>query len=350
MRKILPFFEHLPLKEWFTAEKRVLPWRENPSPYKVWISEIMLQQTRAAVVVPYFERWLKRFPTVQALAQAPFEELLKLWEGLGYYSRVRHIHQAAHYLVKRHDGKVPSSAEELAKVKGIGPYTRGAILSFAFHKKAAAVDGNVLRVMARYFAVEEEIGRAKKRVAELVETILPEKEPWVVMEALIELGAQICQKNPQCDSCPLQRSCLAHLHRKTHLLPKRKKLPQITALHRSVLIIRCGKEVLVGRVAAKKVMADLYEFPYLERTGTASLKSQIKRELKLHAQFSKQLSPVAHSFTRFRATLYPSLWHVEKKLPAANFAWMPLAELSKFPFSSGHKRIIQELLHENIAH
>src|ERR1700722_10190653 len=183
----MPFFDIDSLKDWFVREKRDLPWRENPSPYAVWISEVMLQQTQASVVIPYFERWMARFPTVAVLAEASQGEVIKMWEGLGYYSRVRHLHQAAKDLMYRYAGDLPRTREGLEGIKGIGPYTRGAILSFAFHQKAAAVDGNVLRVLARYFAIEEEIEKAKKSITELTESILPEEEPWIVMEGLIEL-------------------------------------------------------------------------------------------------------------------------------------------------------------------
>ena len=151
------------LLQWFLANKRDLPWRKDRTPYAVWISEVMLQQTQVVHVIPYFERWMEKFPTVEKLAKASLDEVIKIWEGLGYYSRARNLHVAAGQLLKYHNGKVPSCKEELKKIKGLGPYTIGAILSFAFQKKEACIDGNVKRVMARYFAICDDIGIAVSR-------------------------------------------------------------------------------------------------------------------------------------------------------------------------------------------
>jgi len=174
------------LKRWFLEVQRDFPWREDPSPYRVWVSEVMLQQTRAEVVVPYFERWMARFPTVEVLAEAPLDEVIKLWEGLGYYSRARNLHQGAQQIVRDYGGKLPNSADKLKKIKGIGPYTVGAILSFAFHQKVPAVDGNVLRVMSRYQRIEEDIAKQKtvKMIGQRVAEILPEKEPRIVIDLI----------------------------------------------------------------------------------------------------------------------------------------------------------------------
>jgi A/G-specific adenine glycosylase len=198
------------LNSWFLENRRELPWRIDPTPYRVWISEVMLQQTRASVVIPYFERWMTLFPDVAALAAAPIERVIKTWEGLGYYSRARNLHRGAQQMVESFGGEVPSDREALMSIKGLGPYTIGAILSFGFQKRAAAVDGNVTRVLARYFSIEENVGRqsVKRLIGEKAEAILDEREPWVTAEALIELGATVCTPKPFCELCPLQKSCL----------------------------------------------------------------------------------------------------------------------------------------------
>ena len=152
--------ELIHLKRWFLDQKRDFPWRENPSPYAVWVSEVMLQQTQAAVVISYFERWMQRFPTIQALADAPLEDVIKEWEGLGYYARARNLHAGARYVVENYEGQLPANAEQLYKIKGLGHYTVGAILSFAFQQRKAAVDGNVLRVLARYYGITDDIGKS----------------------------------------------------------------------------------------------------------------------------------------------------------------------------------------------
>ncbi len=175
-------FEHQLLKKWFIEHKRDLPWRDSPSPYSIWVSEIMLQQTQASVVVDYFIRWMERFPTIRSLAESSLELVLKMWEGLGYYSRARHLHEAARYFLEQHEGNIPADREELEKVKGLGPYTIGAILSFAFHLRSPAVDANVARVLARYFCIEEDISPRQSsarrwRIWEIAEQILPDEEP-----------------------------------------------------------------------------------------------------------------------------------------------------------------------------
>ena len=240
-------FESQKLKDWFFLNRRLLPWRENPSPYEVWVSEVMLQQTQVTVVVEYFQRWMNLFPTVQALAAAPSGKVMKAWEGLGYYSRARNLHQGAQYLMEHHGGELPPNREDLKNVKGLGPYTIGAVLSFAFKQKASAVDGNVLRVLARYFCIEEEIDKSttRKKIEQLTNDLLPNREPWVVMEALIELGALVCKKKPACHLCPLQQGCRAFKSCKAELLPIKKPRIKITHLHRIVTVIHTGKKVLM---------------------------------------------------------------------------------------------------------
>jgi A/G-specific DNA glycosylase len=224
------------LHEWFEANQRDFPWRVQKTPYRVLVSEIMLQQTRATVVVPYFEKWMEMFPTVQALAEAPLEQVIKAWEGLGYYSRARRLHAAAIYLVLKFGGSLPETKEDLASIPGLGPYTVGALLSFAFQKRAPAVDGNVARVLARYFLIEENIQKAtaKRKLEQLAEKFLDEKKPWVTAEALIELGASICSRKPQCEVCPLQQSCLGRQSGKAEYLPLQGPSASTTSLFRSV--------------------------------------------------------------------------------------------------------------------
>lgn len=332
----------LALKEWFEEEKRILPWRENPSPYGVWISEVMLQQTQASVVVGYFERWMRRFPTLFSLAEAPWEEVIKLWEGLGYYSRVRHIYRAAQQLVAKNQGELPSLRKELEAIKGLGPYTVGAILSFAFHERAAAVDGNVARVLSRHFFIEEDIAKAKvkKNLHDLVLSLLPQEEPWVAMEALIELGAQICQKKPLCEKCPIQKSCLAYKRGKAHLLPVKKKHSPITLLTRYVPVLKFGEKLLLRKEKTGKVMADLYEFPYFEQEISCK---EIQKIWGIQAVFRLKLSPVKHTFTRYRAELFPALWETTTLSSIEDCHWIEMEEAKTLAFSSGHRRIFHEV-------
>lgn len=345
--QFMPPFPIRELKSWFCKEKRSFPWRQMPSPYEVWVSEIMLQQTQASVVVGYFERWMARFPTIHALAKSSLQEVTKEWEGLGYYARARHLHAAAKEVVERHGGLLPPRREELEKIKGLGPYTVGAILSFAFHQKAAAVDANVLRTLARYYLIEEEIDKpsVRKKIEELTLSLLPDEEPWIVMEALIELGAQVCRKKPLCHLCPLRTSCMAYRHKKAEILPKRSPKAKITLLQRSLLIICHKEEILVGQVTDKKVMAGLFEFPYLEEVQEiALLKNQIEKKWGLKVTFERQLPEVSHSFTRYKAELFPTVWQAEEKKACEALGWYTKEEVKQLPFSSGHRRILLELL------
>jgi len=326
------------LKYWFEDEKRDLPWRKNHSPYRVWVSEVMLQQTRASVVIPYFERWMKRFPTIEALAEAEKGEVIKLWEGLGYYSRARSLHDGARYLVRHHGGELPADEAVLKNVKGIGPYTIGAILSFAFHKKAAAIDGNVLRVMARFLGIEEEIdlSRVKERIQREVFELLPDEEPWVVMEALIELGAQVCKPKASCFVCPLREDCEAYALGKVGELPKRRKRSKTTILHRDVYVIEHEGAFLIQKQGKGKIMAGLCEFPYIERGQSPSFFSNIQRE--------RDLNPVTHTFTRYKAHLYPSLSRSFNRFKKKGLVWVESKRLSELAFSSGHRKILKQLL------
>ncbi|NGX55739.1 MAG: Adenine DNA glycosylase [Chlamydiae bacterium] len=328
------------LREWFLANRRPLPWRENPTPYRVWISEVMLQQTQVKTVIPYFHRWMEVFPTVHALAEAPLEQVIKLWEGLGYYSRARNLHEAAKMVVAEHGGELPADPVKLSKIKGLGPYTIGAILNFAFHQRAPAVDGNVSRVLARFFGGKEV----------QIDQILPKREPWVISEALIELGALICHREPACQSCPLQQECEANRLGMQKELPRKKKRAKATLLYRTVGVIRCGESYLLKKGEKGKIMADLFEFPFVEaKVEPEHAKEKLEKLLKLSLKYVGSLSCQHHTFTRYRAHLYPYLFEAEEK--SENHLWKTIQELSPLPFSSGHRKILKQLLiHENITH
>ncbi|MCP5469963.1 MAG: A/G-specific adenine glycosylase [Chlamydiales bacterium] len=325
------------LKEWFGEHARVLPFRQGRTPYRVWISEVMLQQTQALVVIPYFERWMEAFPTVEALAVAPIEKVLKIWEGLGYYSRARNLHKGAKQIVAM--GGFP---EDPTEIVGIGPYTAGAIRSFAFHKKAAAVDGNVLRVLARFTGEEGEIDRpaVQKKLRLLAESILPDEESWVVSEALIELGALVCQKKAACSRCPLKRGCVAL--REGLDLPRRRPREKAVLLERTVGVIVHDDKILLRRGEEGKVMADLFEFPYIEGKRCWSAFADLGLELEYLAKLPLQ----KHTFTKYRVTLYP---HLLRAKTSNIEGWKKRGELGKLPFSSGHKRIYENLTHGEFA-
>jgi A/G-specific adenine glycosylase len=304
----------------------------------------MLQQTQVSVVKEYYLRWMARFPTIASLATAPLEEAIKMWEGLGYYSRVRNLHEAAQFLIDHYGGELPSTKEELAQVKGLGPYTIGAILSFAFHQKAAAVDGNTIRVLSRYYGVIDDIQKSStlKKIWTIAEEILPEHEPWIVVEGLIELGATICKRDPSCFLCPLRERCMAYKQGSQGLLPKKGKKVEITFLSRQVFVIAYGGELLVKKGETGKVMADLYEFPYVDISEKKEFPFSFDAK-KLYCARPKILPEIEHSYTRFKVRLFPTLWKALKKFEVPEYEWISWQEINKYPFSSGHKRILNHL-------
>lgn len=332
------------LNVWFEENKRSFPWRKNPTPYAVWISEVMLQQTRAQVVIPYFEKWMEKFPDVETLSKAPVEEVIKIWEGLGYYSRARNLHAGAKEIVEKFGGKIPSTREQLLQIRGLGPYTVAAILSFGFRKRAAPVDGNVLRVASRFFLVEEEIEKSstRKKIESLVEDKLDPMSPWITGEALIELGATICLPKPRCAECPLLKECKAALQGNPERLPNKKVPIEATELIRGVAVIEAEGMVLVRKNRPGEIMADLYEFPYFEGVHLPrEVSKEIEKMVGSKIYRSSKLPRVKHTFTRYRAILIPRHFQIAKKSEVVGFEWRPVGELLSLPFSSGHRKILK---------
>lgn len=338
------------LKFWFQSEKRDLPWRDNPTPYAVWISEVMLQQTQVAVVIPYFLRWMERFPTVKELAEAPLDVVIKMWEGLGYYSRARYLHEGARTILTEFGGIIPNEEAQLKKIKGLGPYTIGAILSFAFHQKKSAVDGNVIRVLARYFQIKEDISKPAtvNHIRQLAEKMLPDEESWIVNEALIELGATICQRKPKCSQCPLKSNCQGYLKGVAEQLPIKLKRIKTEYLYRAVAVITDGTNYLVKRGKEGKIMHDLHEFPYLETAQEGiterELQQTLQKQYGLKLKKGQGLPEMSQSFTRYQVRLRPVIFYCERRQPVSQLDWKPLKELKELAFSSGHRRILHLLL------
>lgn len=328
------------LRRWFLRQKRDLPWRETNDPYAIWISEIMLQQTQVAVVIPYFDRWMQNFPTIEKLASSDLDNVIKHWEGLGYYSRARNLHSAAKYLMENHGGTLPDTESELLKIKGIGPYTVGAILSFAFHQKKAAVDGNVIRVLSRLFNLHDDISKPKtlKNIQQIAEDILPDVDPWDIAEGLIELGATICTKKPKCSQCPLNATCKATLHGTAEMLPFKSLKIKTENLLRHAYLILADNKVLVKRGEKGKVMSDLYEFPYLPAENINH-----KNPFGFSIKKVQDLEVVSHSFTRYRVKLSSAIFTTKKTEALPDYEWRSIEELDRLSFSSGHKKLLHQL-------
>lgn len=346
--KIKNFTQTTPqLKKWFLEQKRDLPWRDDISPYAIWVSEVMLQQTQVSVVIPYFNRWMIRFPTIEDLATATLDEVIKMWEGLGYYSRARNLHQGAQYVVKFFRGHLPKDPEELKKIKGLGPYTIGAIRSFAFKERAAAVDGNVVRVLTRFFGIQDDIAKSKtmRNLWTIAEQILPHEEPWIVNEALIELGATVCQRNAQCAKCPLNKRCESFSSGLANDIPVKSRSYTIEHIHRAVALIVSDNHLLIKRGSAGEIMSDLHEFPYFQmqesQISPQTIAQQLKKDLKIEAQYKMPLATISHSFTRYAAKLYPFVFIATSRFAIKEFKWLPIEELNHLAFSSGHRRLFE---------
>lgn len=254
-----------PLLSWFSENARVLPWREAPTPYRVWVSEIMLQQTRVEAVKPYFERFTTSLPDIQSLAECEEEKLLKLWEGLGYYNRVRNMQIAAKTLMEDYNGKLPEEYKELMKLKGIGHYTAGAIASIAYGKAVPAVDGNVLRVITRVSADDSDIMKdsVKREIEQTLAKIMPKKHASAFNQALMELGAKVCIPNgePLCHQCPWKDFCEAKKQNIWQKLPVKKKNIKRKIEERTVFVIRKENTIVLNKRPKKGLLAGLYEFP-----------------------------------------------------------------------------------------
>lgn len=311
-----------PLLEWFTAHARVLPWREIPTPYRVWVSEIMLQQTRVEAVKPYFERFTSALPDVFALAVCPEDELLKLWEGLGYYNRVRNLQKAAVQVVEEYGGVIPSEYDELLKLKGIGHYTAGAVASIAYGRYVPAVDGNVLRILTRVTADDTDIMKQSFRtaveralLAMMQELKIPDglkrrlrdgNIPGALNQALMELGATVCVPNgaPFCGECPWENFCLAKKEGRIGELPVKSKAKARKIEARTVLILRDGDKVAIRKRPDRGLLAGLYELPNVEGRLSQEEVLGLVKEMGLEPVRIQRLSSAKHIFSHIE-------WHMD---------------------------------------
>lgn len=291
----------IPLLKWYDKNRRVLPWREFPTPYRVWVSEIMLQQTRVEAVKPYFERFMKKLPDIGALAEAEEETLLKLWEGLGYYNRVRNMQKAAVQVQEEYGGKMPDTYEELLKLAGIGSYTAGAIASIAFGRPVPAVDGNVLRVVARLRADDRPISDTKVRqsVEEDLKEIMPVRRPGDFNQAMMEIGACVCIPNgaPLCEKCPLRDLCMAYAAGTQQEYPKKQAKKPRKIEDRTILIIRDENKAAIRKRQARGLLAGMYEFPSLEGFWTAEEVVEYLADNGLKTIRIQPLEDAKHIFT-----------------------------------------------------
>jgi len=323
------------LLKWYGRNKRDLPWRRTKDPYAIWVSEIMLQQTTVEAVIPYYERFLKRFPSVEALAKGPEEDVLTLWSGLGYYSRARNLFKAAD-LLKR--GNFPSDVEGLIKLPGIGRYTAGAISSIAFGKKAPIVDGNVIRVLARLYAIEDDpkSSAGQKIFWKKADEILPDDSLGDFNQALMELGAMVCSpEKPACLLCPVEAFCKARVSNRVADFPRPKKKTEYRDVRMVAAVIKRDEEVLLVQRPGKGLLKGMWELPMGEGDHLPS---------GWPVEIVRPLKPVKHSVLNRRLTIYPFLCRLRKK---ENFSekvlWVKPSNINELPTSSMNRKILLHL-------
>ncbi|MBT8493679.1 MAG: A/G-specific adenine glycosylase [Deltaproteobacteria bacterium] len=335
--------------EFFARNARELPWRKNRDPYAIWVSEIMLQQTRVATVIPYFERWLERFPTVHSLASAELDDVLASWSGLGYYSRARNLHKGAREAVARYGGELPASADELRTLPGIGRYTAGAIASQAFGKSAAVVDGNVARVLARVFELDDDVksSRGQRALWQLAEELVPEQHPGNFNQGLMELGATVCTpRSPSCEQCPIAAECSARAsgrQAELPILPKRKKASEKQELCNHAIWVWWSGKVLLARRKPEGLFGGLWELPQgpdLPDLGAAigrELQVEDDRPVVVHRQ---ELSHRMLHIKLFRARVLGRARKLPAESPYDVVKWQPLTRASERGISSATQAII----------
>ena len=336
------------LLEWYDKSARHLPWREFSTPYKVWISEIMLQQTRVEAVKPYFEKFMLEVPDVQTLADIAEEKLLKLWEGLGYYSRARNMKKAAQVIVEKYNCKIPDTVQVLRSLPGIGPYTSGAIASIAYGVKAPAIDGNVLRIISRVNASREDVTnqKVKAKIEELVIKLLPEERVGDFNQALMDLGAMICLPTgiPKCETCPLCSQCEGYQQGIAEKLPvKKKKTPRKIEI-KTVLVIICQGKIALRKRPEDGLLANLWEFPHIE--GALSRKDcfEIGREWELSIDRVIPLPESKHIFTHLEWKMFGNIIYANNQGNRTDLVWVAPQEIqSKYAIPNAFKPYLREV-------
>ncbi len=341
---------------WFDANKRFMPWRETSDPYKIWISEIMLQQTQVATVENYYKRFINTFPDIKTLAGADIHEVMKQWEGLGYYSRARNLHRTAKIVVDKHQAVFPDQLEELLTLPGIGRYTAGAILSIAFGKRAPVLDGNVIRVLTRVFHITDNINQAatQKELWDFAESIMPDSQTRAFNEALMELGATVCiRKNPHCNHCPLMALCEARKLQIQNDLPVKTPKKPVPYYDVVAALIWHNDKFLITLRPADGLLGNLWEFPggkvKLNESHKSALLREIKEELQLSIKVNELLASVKHAYTHFKITLHVYHCHYLKgeihldRHAAQNYKWITPSQLDDYAFPGANRKIINLL-------
>ncbi len=343
------------LLAWYHAYKRPLPWRLDGNPYRIFVVEVMLQQTQIKTVLPYYERWLKTVPNVYALARAPLDKVLKLWEGLGYYSRARNLHKAAKMIVEQFGGIIPNDLESLRSLPGIGRYTAGAIASIAYQKSVPLVDGNVFRVLSRVFNCKNDISKPKtqKKFYELATGLIPEKEPGNFNQALMELGSLTCiPETPRCPSCPVKSLCISFKKGDPSQLPVRANYLTIKKMEMVVGLLAQKDRILVRRRPASGIWGGLWELPGAVRKKGESLEealcNEFQNEIGIALKIERKIKSIEHRFTHRLAKIYPFECKIEHGFELRpknrNVRWANRKALQKLSFPVPHQKILSGIV------
>ena len=343
------------LTSWYDVERRRLPWRETDDPYRIWLSEVMLQQTRVDQAEPYYHRFVERFPTVHDLASAPLDDVLLCWEGLGYYSRARNLHQAAQMVVDDFGGRVPATEEAIRSLPGVGPYTSAAVLSIAYDRPHAVLDGNVIRVLSRVFAVEADVKRsATRRVLQrAADALIDPAAPGDFNQAMMELGATVCTpRSPRCGDCPVAGACEARKLRMQEAFPVSAVRAEVP--HRDVVVALLFDEagrVLIQRRPEDAMLGGLWEFPGGKREDGESLEAacvrELQEELGIRVCVEDYLHRLSHAYSHFRITLHAFRCRILEGTPTSMsgepVAFVEVAALKEYAFPRANRRLIEEL-------
>ncbi|MBN2124818.1 MAG: A/G-specific adenine glycosylase [Deltaproteobacteria bacterium] len=345
----------VPLLAWYTRNKRDLPWRKTRDPYRIWVSEAMLQQTRVETVIPYYNRFLSEFPNIRTLAQAPLEHVLKVWENLGYYSRARNLHAAAGIILQRMEGEIPKDGDSLLALPGVGPYIAAAIRSLAFGERVPALDGNVRRVLCRILAIRIPLDRpvAQKRISRLAEQALQSIDSSSFNQGLMDLGAQVCTpRNPSCTQCPLEHLCLARgkgIETTVPVKRKRRPLPLRDAVA-AVLHDRRNR-LLVVRRPGSGLLGGLWKFPGgVTEAGEGieeALERTVMKELGIRVRVGRPLASVKHAYSHFRIRLHAFACEKTggrpRPLGCEAWRWVEPDRVEELPLSRAERKLIEAL-------
>jgi A/G-specific adenine glycosylase len=335
------------LRNWYRKHAREMPWRSDPDPYRVWISEIMLQQTQVATVIPYFERFLERFPDLQVLAAADEQEVLRWWEGLGYYRRARQLHRAAVQIVEEHQGVFPQEQAALLALPGIGRYTAGAILSIAFEQREPILEANTIRLLSRLLLLRESpaSSASQQRLWQLAELLLPRVQVGTFNQALMELGSLVCvPQDPDCQSCPVRELCPTYEHALQDVIPATVKKPAVTAIREAAVMVQDQSRVLLRCCPPGERWAGLWDFPRFEvqhqrgKVLVRELEENVYQLTGIRISNPQRLQVIKHSVTRYRITLacYGSQWDPalnDQENLADHVQWVPIQDLENYPLS-----------------